>query len=183
MKKIKEKEIFSASIHDKTVKVGINGEVYEIPLDNSEIILSSTALKILFNVKEFLRVCKNSGLRLKPPYFDIMIAAYLVNPNKGKYNFDEVVLEHLGKFYDGSESPVNYMLELYEKLSKVLKEKELERLFFDIEMPLIEVLFDMEETGIKVDIEKLENLTKYVSSEIDRIREKNLQNCRNRIQY
>lgn len=170
--KIKEKENFSASIHNKTVKVGINGEVYEIPLDNSEIILSSTALKILFNVKDFLRVCKNSGLRLEPPYFDIMIAAYLVNPNKGKYNFDEVVLEHLGKFYDGSESPVNYMLELYEKLSKVLKEKELERLFFDIEMPLIEVLFDMEETGIKVDIKKLENLTKYVSSEIDRIREK-----------
>jgi DNA polymerase-1 len=123
--------------------------VYEISLNDSELILSSPALKILFNVKETLKKLKNSLIKLEPPYFDLMIAAYLINPNRGKYNFDEVVLEYLGKFYDDSQNSVVYMLELYEKLNKELKEKGLEKIYFDIEMPLIEVLFQMEEAGIK----------------------------------
>ncbi|WP_353683336.1 DNA polymerase I [Thermodesulfovibrio sp. 3907-1M] len=170
--KIKERGIFSASIHENALNVGINRDVYEIFLDDSELILSCPALKVLFNVKETLRRLKNSCIRLEPPYFDLMIAAYLINPNRGKYNFDELVLEYLGKFYDDSEKSVVYMLELYEKLKEELKEKELEKLYFDIEMPLIEVLFHMEEAGIKVDLEKLEALTRVVSTEIDKIKEK-----------
>ncbi len=170
--KIKEKGIFSASIHENALNVGINEDVYEISLNDSELILSSPALKILFNVKETLKKLKNSLIKLEPPYFDLMIAAYLINPNRGKYNFDEVVLEYLGKFYDDSQNSVVYMLELYEKLNKELKEKGLEKIYFDIEMPLIEVLFQMEEAGIKVDVEKLNSLTKLVSSEIEKIKEK-----------
>ncbi|GAB5045863.1 DNA polymerase I [Thermodesulfovibrio sp. TK110] len=170
--KIKEKGIFSASIHENALNVGINADVYEISLNDSELILSSPALKILFNVKETLKKLKNSLIKLEPPYFDLMIAAYLINPNRGKYNFDEVVLEYLGKFYDDSQNSVVYMLELYEKLNKELKEKGLEKIYFDIEMPLIEVLFQMEEAGIKVDVEKLNSLTKLVSSEIEKIKEK-----------
>lgn len=170
--KIKERGIFSASIHENALNVGINGDVYEISLDDSELILSCPALKILFNVKETLKKLKNSRTKLEPPYFDLMLAAYLINPDRGKYNLDELVFEYLGKLYENSKNSVVYMLELYEKLHRELKEKELEKIYFDIEMPLIEVLFQMEEAGIKVDIEKLNSLTKHVSAEIDKIKEK-----------
>lgn len=89
-------------------------------------------------------------MKLYSPYFDIMIAAYLINPNRGKYNFNEITLEFLGKLYDSLESSNLIMFELYEKLHREMKEKELERLYFDIEMPLIDVLFEMEEAGIKL---------------------------------
>jgi len=135
-------------------------------------ILSLDALKIVYNAKEILKKLKHAGMKLSSPYFDIMIAAYLINPNRGKYNFNEITLEFLGKLYDSLESSNLIMFELYEKLHRELKEKELERLYFDIEMPLIDVLFEMEEAGIKINIDKLEALTKQISFELDKLREK-----------
>lgn len=172
--KIKEKRFFSITFNKNNATVGINSDTYEIDLNDSRLneILSSETLKVVYNAKEILKKLKNSGIKLSPPYFDLMIAAYLINPNRGKYNFDDLVIEQLGKFYREPDSPNPYMLELYEKLSRELREKELERLYFDIEMPLIEVLFEMEETGIKVNTEKLEALTKQVSLELDKIKER-----------
>jgi len=169
--KIKEKGKFSITFDKNSMLACINGDVYEMSLDDSGLILSKEALKVVYNAKEILKRLKETGIKLAFPYFDLMIVAYVINPNRGKYNFDELVLEYLGKFYNESETPA-VMLELYEKLSKELKEKELEKLYFDIEMPLTEVLFDMEEAGIKVSIEKLEALTKNVSQEIEKIKER-----------
>jgi len=157
-----------------TINIGINGDIYEVALQDSKVnkILSSDALKIIYNAKEILKKLKHAGMKLSSPYFDIMIAAYLINPNRGKYNFNEITLEFLGKLYDSLESSNLIMFELYEKLHRELKEKELDRLYFDIEMPLIDVLFEMEEAGIKIDIDKLEALTKQISFELDNLREK-----------
>ncbi|WP_028845268.1 DNA polymerase I [Thermodesulfovibrio thiophilus] len=159
---------------DYTINIGINGDIYEVALQDSKVnkILSLDALKIVYNAKEILKKLKHAGMKLYSPYFDIMIAAYLINPNRGKYNFNEITLEFLGKLYDSLESSNLIMFELYEKLHRELKEKELERLYFDIEMPLIDVLFEMEEAGIKINIDKLEALTKQISFELDKLREK-----------
>ncbi len=159
---------------DYTINIGINGDIYEVALQDSKVnkILSLDALKIVYNAKEILKKLKHAGMKLSSPYFDIMIAAYLINPNRGKYNFNEIILEFLGKLYDSLESSNLIMFELYEKLHRELKEKELERLYFDIEMPLIDVLFEMEEAGIKINIDKLEALTKQISFELDKLREK-----------
>jgi len=140
-------------------------ENYEEPVE----ILSIDSLKIVYNAKEILKKFARSGVKLNPPYFDIMIAAYLINPNKGKYDFKELVVEYLEN-HTGTEHDL--MLSLYEKLSILLKEKELDRIYFDIEMPLIEVLYHMEKSGIKVDAEKLDSLKEYISSEIDKIKER-----------
>jgi len=159
---------------DYTINIGINGDIYEVALQDSKVnkILSLDALKIVYNAKEILKKLKHAGMKLYSPYFDIMIAAYLINPNRGKYNFNEITLEFLGKLYDSLESSNLIMFELYEKLHRELKEKELENLYFDIEMPLIDVLFEMEEAGIKINIDKLEALTKQISFELDKLREK-----------
>lgn len=174
IEKIKEYGKFSITFNKDSIIAGINGTLYEITLNDSRLdeILSSEILKIIYNAKEVLKKLKNSNLKLSPPYFDLMIAAYLINPNRGRYNIDDLILEYLGKFYESNENINFYMLNLYEKLNKELKEKELENLYFDIEMPLIEVLFDMEQAGIKVNIEKLETLTKHISMELDKIKEK-----------
>ncbi|MEN2993735.1 MAG: DNA polymerase I [Thermodesulfovibrio sp.] len=174
IKKIKEYEKFTVTLHEESIILGIDGSFYETSLRDSRVneILSSENLKIIYNVKEVLKKLKNFEIKIQPPYFDLMIVAYLINPNRGKYSIDELILEYTGKVYEKNESINPYMFELYEKLSKELKEKELETVYFNIEMPLIEVLFDMEMTGIKVNTEKLEALTKQISIEIDKTKEK-----------
>lgn len=138
-----------------------------LPEDKVEInpdnIVSVNSLKIVYNAKEILKKSE-----LTPPYFDLMIAAYLLNPNKGKYDLNDLRVEYL----DSSGTENDLMVALYERLRTELKEKGLEKLYFDIEMPLIEVLHHMEESGIKVDVNRLDILTEQISFEIDRIKEK-----------
>ncbi|MCS7215536.1 MAG: DNA polymerase, partial [Thermodesulfovibrio sp.] len=174
IEKTKEYGKFTLTLKKETIIAGVDTTLYEITFDNSKLneILSSNTLKIIYNVKEVLKKLKNFDIKLLPPYFDLMIVAYLINPNRGKYDIDELIFEYTGKVYEKDESINLYMLELYEKLNRELKEKELESLYFNIEMPLIEVLFDMEMTGIKVDTEKLDTLTKQISMEVDKIKEK-----------
>lgn len=132
---------------------------------NSENIVSLDSLKIVYNAKELLKKSE----KLTPPYFDLMIAAYLLNPNKGKYDFNELLIEYI----ENPDSTDNdLMIALYKRLISELREKELEKLYFDIEMPLIEVLHHMEESGIKVDVDRLMELAKQISVEIDKIKEK-----------
>ena len=166
---------FALTFNENKLLIGFNGNVYETNLrDILANILNSKALKILYNAKEVIKKLNAREIKILPPYFDLMISAYLINPNKGKYEFKELLLDYLGKLYETSDSAVetDLMLELYEKLHYELKEKGLESVYFDIEMPLIEVLCHMEEAGIKVNEEKLDTLTKQVTFEIDKIRER-----------
>jgi DNA polymerase-1 len=166
---------FALTFNENKLLIGFNGNVYETNLSaNLTNILNSKALKILYNAKEVIKKLNALEIKILPPYFDLMISAYLINPNKGKYEFKELLLDYLGKLYETSDSAVetDLMLELYEKLHYELKEKGLESVYFDIEMPLIEVLCHMEEAGIKVNEEKLDTLTKQVTFEIDKIRER-----------
>lgn len=151
--------------------------LYSLKYQDDQLIqvLNSKDLKIVFNGKDLLKKFKSLGLKITPPYFDLMISAYLINPNKGKYEFKDLVLEYLGLIYEDSlniDYDIRFMFELYEKMNAELKEKELEDVYFNIEMPLIEVLVQMELSGIKVNVDKLHELTRQISFEIDKIKEK-----------
>lgn len=167
--KIKEKRKFAVTLTEDTAVINIDEEAYELALKNSELIFNSEALKILYNAKEAFKKLKELQIKITPPYFDLMIGAYLINPNKGNYDLNDIVFEYLGKPY---LQPEFKLLKLYEKIIKELKEKELENLYFDIEIPLIEVLFEMEKAGIKVNIEKLEAVTKQISLEIEKVKDR-----------
>lgn len=94
--------------------------------------------------------------------FDVTIAAYLLNPLKNDYHYDDVAREYLDLMIDEKctdaaksyyEAYVAYasVLPLQEKL----RETGMEKLFLDIEMPLVFTLFDMEQAGVKVEAEAL----------------------------
>jgi DNA polymerase-1 len=128
------------------------------------------------NVKYDLLVCRHSGLDLAEPFFDTMVAAYLVNPGRREYNLDALALDYFGHKMIPIESLLGpkrndrtmdacaidavaeYSVEdavltwrLRERLEKELAERGLADLSRQVEMPLIPVLASMEETGIAVD--------------------------------
>jgi len=147
--------------------------------------------KIGHNLKYDTMMLRKEGIDTKGILYDTMIAAYLINPNKPNHSLAEVAFEYLScrkktfeeilnkrkSFaYVSVEEATAYSaedavlaLELKEVLFRMLQEADLERVYFDIEMPLIHVLSDMEEAGVKIDVDKLNDISKELSRELDSI--------------
>jgi DNA polymerase-1 len=91
-----------------------------------------------------------------------MIAAYLLNPSRSSYALSDLALENLGEFIRHGEPVAKEALALIVKLkpvlAKALEEKDLFELFCNLEMPLVSVLAEMEQDGIKLDLKLLKHL-------------------------
>ncbi len=132
--------------------------------------------KIAHNGKYDLRVLKNFGIDVKGFSFDTMIAAYLLDPGARGLGLDAVTLSEfgfekiskddlLGKTRERiafsevqkenlslySCEDADFTFRLVKRLQPKLKEQNQEKLFSEIEIPLIAVLAEMEENGIKLD--------------------------------
>lgn len=99
-------------------------------------------------------------------YFDVTIGAYLLNPLKGEYPHDDIAKDYLGlmvptekELKDDSCKLACYRVYIAWKAKPViwnqLQEKGMDKLFSEIEMPLVFVLYDMETEGICMDAEAL----------------------------
>lgn len=94
--------------------------------------------------------------------FDAIVAAYLLNPLKSDYEYDDVAREQLDLMLDDKLEGMKkacYMaytaFAAADVLEKQLMEKEMYHLFRDIEMPLVFTLFDMEQAGVRIEGEAL----------------------------
>ncbi|MBI5203352.1 MAG: DNA polymerase I [Nitrospirae bacterium] len=145
--------------------------------------------KIGHNLKYDTMMLRQEGINTKGMLYDTMLAAYLINPNKPNHSLEEVGFEYLScrkktfaevlnKRNSFADVPVEdatayaagdavLALELKEVLFNKLKENCLEGIYFDIEMPLINILSDMEEAGVKIDADKLNDISKELARELD----------------
>ncbi|GAB6183681.1 DNA polymerase I [Thermodesulfovibrio hydrogeniphilus] len=180
---IYKKGLFSLTLSDSKAIVGVDNLIAEFDIPEKQLyeLMSSNLMKILYNAKDIFKFLSATHYSqatsletpITPPFFDLMIAAYLLNPNKAKYDLNELLLDYLGTIYNKELSiqlQPSLMLKLYEKLMNELKEKELDNVYYDIEMPLVEVLYEMEKAGIKVDERKLNELTAMIEVEIEKIK-------------
>ena len=113
----------------------------------------------MFHLKESM---EQVTIRNQANCFDVSVAAYLLNPLKNNYTWEDVAREHLGLMIDEKidqdmkacyESYVNYAS--VEVLRQKLRDTKMDTLFRDIEMPLVFALFDMEQNGIRVEADAL----------------------------
>ena len=155
---------------------------------------SPEILKIGQNIKYDMEVLMNYGVRLSAPMFDTMIAHYVLQPEQ-KHNMDilaETLLNYqtvhidelIGPKGKGQKSmrdlspasvcdyaaeDADVTLRLYNVLKPRLKEAGVEQLFYDIEMPLVPVLADMETTGVRLDTEALAETSKVLTERMKQI--------------
>jgi DNA polymerase-1 len=152
-------------------------------------------LKIGQNLKYDISMLAQYGISVKGKLFDTMLAHYLLEPEQ-RHNMDylaEVYLNYLtipiedliGKGRQQKtmrEVPVELVkeyaaedaditLQLYEKLLPLLKENGVEKLFYEIEMPLVPVLSRMEANGVRIDTENLQQISEAFGVEIHKIEE------------
>ena len=109
----------------------------------------------MFHVKDALKYINDVK---QNACFDAIIAAYLLNPLKNDYEFSDVAREQLDILIDDKmESMQRALYEAYTAfvaqrlLLEKLEETQMDELFFDIEMPLVFTLYQMEQNGVKVD--------------------------------
>ncbi len=126
------------------------------------------------NLKKIKVALAKDGLALEGLYFDTMIAAYLLNPSLGSYALDSVALSYLDKFSGSKEmfsnqEALSLVKDLKPKLEDELKDKKLDKLFYDTEMPLVEVLAEMESLGIKLDLKLFESLSKELEGKLAKL--------------
>ncbi|MCI1931165.1 MAG: DNA polymerase I [Clostridia bacterium] len=148
------------------------------------------------NIKHDIRLLSLYGIELKGADFDTSIAGYILNSTRESYDYDDIASEFLGRFVKSEEeilgkgkskasvktldenSRVSFAVtqsEIMYEGRKVMEEKIEEsgqhELFYDIEMPLIYVLSDMEKYGMKVDKSGLEQYGSYLEEKIVSIRD------------
>ena len=132
--------------------------------DLKRILEESKVKKVSHDLKKIKVFLSKEDIRLEGLYFDTMIASYLVNPSRSGYSPEDVSWDLLGEQLDdkdaSSERVASLILKLRPRLEKELEEKKLKSLFFDLEMPLVEVLAEMELNGIKLDTHLLKELSR-----------------------
>jgi len=143
------------------------------------------------NIKYDLKVLHKYGIVIKAKSFDTMIAHYLLEPDsrhgmdmlaerylnyrpisietligkkgKNQLNMRDIDLERVTE-YAAEDADITFQLK--EVFEKELKKEEFLSLFNEIEMPLVEVLADMEEEGIRLDIETLKKFSEEIGTEL-----------------
>lgn len=125
---------------------------------------------VMCGLKEYLPYLtgKNSGAEEREDgivaenAFDVIVAAYLLNPLKNDYDYEDVAREHLGILVDEKlDEGMKACYEAYTAfasvpvLEKKLEETGMNRLFREIEMPLVFTLYRMERAGVKVEADEL----------------------------
>ncbi len=148
------------------------------------------------NVKYDLHVMANHGIHVKNICFDTILASYILDAHSRQHSLDHLSLTHFGKVKIPTsdligkgkqtitmrEVPISdvctyccedadYTFRLKQLFAKELKERKLEKVFFNIELPLLPVLAKMERHGIFLDLPVLESLAGKVTDQI-RILEK-----------
>lgn len=103
---------------------------------------------------------------LQEPFFDIGIAAWLIEPDLKDYGPDSVFRALLDKEWRGESEQVE---EAFGWAKEKLAELDLERVFYEIEMPLLRVLKEIEEHGVMIDITKVQALRGELQKEIKRL--------------
>lgn len=123
----------------------------------------SKVKKISHDLKKIKVSLARQGIVLSGMYFDTMIAAHLLNPSRAAYALSDLSWEYLEKTplspEGESRQAAHLIVELRKRLEEELKAKSLLRLFQELEMPLAEVLAEMEIEGITIDKEFLQSLS------------------------
>lgn len=137
--------------------------------------------KSVHDVKRAIGLLASVGIELEGVKDDTLIAAYLLDPIRTKYELSDLARETVGA--DGAGNPsegwteqqwsaaeaADLTAQTAHVLHARLLEQGLETIYNDIELPLAPLLYRMERAGLRVDPEVLSDLSKYLGTELEKL--------------
>lgn len=183
---IKE-EFIVESVEDKETLIGIlsdhNASIYfeegklyafngkaaaecEFDTDCASAIMANAEKLVAFDVKSIYEAGDAVGVKVRSIADDVMLAAYSLD-SQGGHSIDKLVARYLNETIEEKCSKAVYVYRLREKLITLLEEKNAQKLYREIEMPLASVIADMEEAGFLIDMEGLEAYGEVLKEQAD----------------
>jgi len=170
----------------------VQGEARDWPRPLVECLRDGSNPKAVQDLKPLLLALHRQGIDMPGPYFDTMVADYLLNPNRRAHTLEAIAMDLLsyqlgagvsedtGKgpqsLFDVDENLVRRTGEaaaVTAKVAPMLRERLREQgslpLFQDVEMPLVPVLAEIERNGFLLDVEGLQVLSKELERELEQM--------------
>lgn len=140
---------------ENNILVVQNDKVYTANIGSEEslaLLCDESAEKYAFDAKIFYKAAFAAGREAKNIVFDAKLAAYLLNPSASEYGIERLAAEYgVAAEFDCGNVDAALIEPLCGALRKQLDEEQMSKLHDEIELPLCEVLAEMEHVGILVD--------------------------------
>jgi DNA polymerase-1 len=146
-----------------------------------EVLANGLVEKSVHDLKRATGLLARFDITLEGVKDDTFLAAYLLDPNRSKYELTDLAREAIG-FEDGSAPPSNWQASAWEtataadltsQTAKVLHsrilDKKLETIYSEVELPLAPLLYRMEKAGLKVDPRVLADLSSFIGQELHKL--------------
>jgi DNA polymerase-1 len=173
-------------------------DINSVRRELAPILANKDVKKIGQNIKYDTLVLQNAGLPLKGIYFDTMVASYCLDPGRSSHSMDQMALDFLnyqcipisdligkGKNqltfdmvdmdaaceYAAEDADITLQLYFYLK-DRLEAEPLIQKLFFDVEMPLVSVLAAMEYNGVSLDTKLLRKMSSELNQAIKELSDK-----------
>ena len=156
---------------------------------------STEIIKVGHNIKFDIQVLHKYNVKVSSPIYDTMVAHYLINPDmrhnldtlsESYLNYSPISIESLigkkgknqismrdvsiDKITDYASEDADITLQLKSIFDKEIEVNNLSKIFYDIEIPMINVLSEMETEGIKIDTSYLEKLDKEFEKDLEKLK-------------
>jgi len=142
--------------------------VDQIIADHSSLftqLLSHTeSLKLCFDLKSLRYMLAELDMTIEGNIFDVQLAHYLLDAEM-RHTLDFICSSLLGYEPLDSKAQAAALWQLYPLMAARLRDARLERLYHDIELPLVDVLIDMEREGVRIDVEALKDYSRQLAAE------------------
>ena len=161
IEKAKNENSFYFIMKENETEFLSDGKAYVAsPSKLKEIFEDCSIKKFTHEYKKIKHLLNDLGINLCGEFYDSEIAAYIIDPTKSEYNINEIFSS-----YSLLNSAIS-MPELYKKQSEELSERNQLSLLSDIELPLENVLYDMEVAGFKIDRNELSAFSEMLGERI-----------------
>jgi DNA polymerase-1 len=156
---------------------------------------STEIIKVGHNIKFDIQALHKYNVKVSSPIYDTMVAHYLINPDmrhnldtlsESYLNYSPISIEFLigkkgknqismrdvsiDKITDYASEDADITLQLKSIFDKEIEVNNLSKIFYDIEIPMINVLSEMEAEGIKIDTSYLEKLDKEFEEDLEKLK-------------
>ncbi|MCZ6879364.1 MAG: DNA polymerase I [Acidobacteria bacterium] len=160
-------------------------ELWKVESDEVSQLFERPEQWVIHDLKPLCFFAKRQGWKLKENTQDTMLMAYLAKPNQKNFSLTQLGLDYLQHKLQKPESDeeglfgeqmvevlceqADVTFQLYDVLRPQIREKDLEELLEEVEIPLVPVLARMEEQGVKVNCDLLKQMSQEVEGEISRL--------------
>lgn len=153
-------------------------EPFPIPASVRALLEDPSIIVVGHDLKTAYHALLRKGVRLGRPGFDTMLAAYVLNPGRSNYRLEDLTREFLGQSAGTGEATEVLAREaalverLWDPMHDRLRKDELTQVYYDLELPLIRILGDMEALGVGVDCTELRNLSRRLGDRVAELERK-----------